>query len=163
MNKTQLIMIAAIGGIAAAVGCFLPWISINVGPISASQNALHGMWTAGWLVLILAGAGGFFAFLSWQGKTKLVPLPAAKQLLIGGACLAGAAVFTLINFMKDFGANVGGMGASRGFGLWLSLAGSIAGAVCMFLVLKQGNLLPKVAASDSSADGGGDDSASGDA
>lgn len=150
MTKTQLLMISAIGGIAAAVGCFLPWISINIGPLSGSQNALHSMWTAGWLVLVLAAAGGLLAFLNWQGNSKVVPMPAGKQLLIGGACLAGAAVFTLINFLKDFGTNVGGMGASRGFGLWLSLAGSIAGAVCMFLVLKQGNLLPK-------ADGGSSD------
>jgi len=162
MDQKKLCQIAAICGIVVFVGCLMPWASISVPPqaaaaakamgvdLDSSISGTNGHWTAGVLVLILGIVGGAAAALTGFGFVKAIPLPQKTQWIIAAGCLALAALFVVINFLKDFGP------MSRGFGLWLSLLASIAGTVCMVLVLKKAGMLPKP---DATAAGGGDSDA----
>ncbi len=142
MDKKKLTMFAAIGGLATAIGCFLPWVTASFGPMSVSANGFDA--NTGTLTFILGLAAAIVAGLAWQGKSASIPLPAKTQMLIGAGCLALAAVLMLVKFFDDYGP------ASRGLGLYLSTLGAVGGAVVMFLLLKKGGMLP-------TSDAGGDD------
>ncbi len=146
MDQKKLCQIAAICGAVVFVGWFMPWLTIEIPPqakalgisMDTSISGTSSAWTAGWLVMLLGLVGGAAAALTGFGFVKAVPLPQKKQWLIAAGCLAGSALFVLINFFKDFSGP-----ASRGLGLYLCLLASLGGAACMVLVLKNAGMLPK--------------------
>ena len=158
MSKQQTLMAATIASAAGAIGVFLPWVSLSIGPISASANGFEA--NTGLLIFILAAVAAALAGLAWQGKSGMVPIPAKTQKMIGRICIVLAALLTLGKFFGDFGP------ASRGLGLYLTQFGTIAGAVFMFLGLKAGGGAQPTADGGGSSDGGtsdegGDEGASG--
>jgi hypothetical protein len=157
MDKQKLTMFAGIGGAVAAVGVILPWASISVGPFGSSSVSGFQV-DLGWLVFI-GGVAGVATFgLDALGKGSVIPLAAKQKVLIGliGLCLAS--VIVLIRFFDI-------PGAMRGFGLWLSLLGSLGGAVCAFLLFKPEGLGGGApgGGSDGGGDAGGGSSGGGDA
>jgi hypothetical protein len=139
MDRKQLALIAAICGAVVFVGVLLPWVSVNMGQMgSATANGTEGGFDGGVIILILGIVGAAAAALAWSGNTKMVPVAPQQQLLIGTGALAVAALLTVINFFKDFGPSIQGMGASRGIGLYLTLLASLGGTAAMVMLLRKG-------------------------
>ncbi|MDJ0976704.1 MAG: hypothetical protein QNJ98_19775 [Planctomycetota bacterium] len=145
MDKKQLVMIAAGGAAVTLVGLFLPWVSLSDEGIggalkalgkSASFAGIEG--SDGKIVLVLAAIAGALAGAQVMGKSLV--LSARKGLLVAGICLALAAAICVIDFLDISGP------VSVGFGLYLSLLGSIAGTVTAFLAWKQTSAEPTKAA-----------------
>lgn len=130
MDKKKLATIGAICAAAAIIGALLPWYSISMAgrsmSVSGTGTGMNGTW-----VLILCALGGAAALVFMLGKADALPLD-EKALLFVGALLCGiGAILTLADFLRDFGP------ASRGIGIILSLAGSIAATVfCLLAAMK---------------------------
>ena len=127
-QKLYALIAAGIGLIAM----FLPWWKIsfggifNVGGMGASINGLHGL---GILVFLGFAGAGVLSFLG--DKTK--PFDGQFKLIAAG-CFAGAALITLIQFLRA--------SSFTGIGIWLSLIAGIGGAVIVY-VLKPEQLQKK--------------------
>jgi hypothetical protein len=137
MNRKQLALVATVCGVVVFVGVLLPWVTVNAGPLTMSENGMSKGFDLGIVILLLGIVGAAAAGLAWSDNTKALPLPAGQQILIGTIALALAAVLTFANFAKDFGPTVQGMGASRGIGLYLTLLAAVGGTVAMALLLKK--------------------------
>jgi hypothetical protein len=148
-TRKQLVLGAAIGGGVAALGTLLPWAS------AYGTGAFAGMvpassWSGidsgkGWFVLILALVGGGAALLVHLGKAGQVvkQLNETQHLWASLGALGVALIVVLVQFFNDgyqsqefMGTKVG---VSRGFGLWLCLLGSAAGAAAAFMATRGTN------------------------
>ncbi len=136
MDRKQLLTIAAGGGAATVIGIFLPWASFSDEGMGAALKALgqsasrSGLDTGdGKIVLVLALIGTVLAAATLLGKA--LPLSRKASMLICMISLALAAVVCVIDFLDISGP------LSVGIGLWLCLAGSIAGAATSFLAWRQ--------------------------
>ena len=114
-QKQYALIIAGIGVIAM----FLPWYKIPFGFVSGSVNGLHDVGIIAFLGFLAAGV---LVFLSGD-KTK--PFEGQFKLIAAG-CFAGAALFTLIQFLNQT--------HFTSFGMWLSLLAGIAGAVLVYVL-----------------------------
>ena len=111
--------------IAAAVGlisCFLPWWSFKTSflgqSFGGSVNGLHDLGIIAFLGYIGAGACCFLG-------DKMKPVEGQYKLIAAG-CFAGAALFTLIQFLRA--------SSFTGIGIWLSLIAGVAGAVVVYVL-----------------------------
>lgn len=119
-QKLYALIAAGIGVIAM----FLPWWKISFGGIfkvSGMGASVNGMHEIG-IIAFLGFAGA--AVLCFMGdKTK----PFEGQLkLIAAGCFAGAALITLIQFLRA--------SSFTGIGIWLSLIAGIGGAVIVYVL-----------------------------
>src|ERR1700741_734988 len=90
-HKQKLYALIAAG--VGVISCFLPWWSFSLGAFGGySVNGMHDLGILTFLGFI---GGGVFSFLG--DKTK----PFEGQFkLIAACCFAGAALFTLIQFLR---------------------------------------------------------------
>lgn len=104
--------------IAAAVGfisVLLPWWSYGF------LGSISGLRDLGVIVFLAFIAAGALCFLG--DKTK----PFDGQFkLIAAACFAGAALFTLIQFIR--------LSNGTSFGIWLSLIAGVGGAIIVYVL-----------------------------
>lgn len=80
MNKQTLLIIGLVGGIVAAVGVVLPWISVSAGPFTVTASGMD--WNQGKVILlggILALVGGIVAL-----AVKTAPSAVGYLIPIGG-------------------------------------------------------------------------------
>lgn len=113
---------ALIAGIVGIISCFLPWWSLG---FFGSVNGMHDLG----LIAFLGFLGGIICcFL--EDRTR--PFDGQIKLIAAG-CFAGAALFTLIQFVRVSSY------AGTGLGLWLSFLAGVAGAVVIY-VLKPSQL-----------------------
>ena len=116
MEKKTLLIIGLIGGIIAAVGVFLPWISVTVGgggiTVTVTANGFDS--NQGKVVVlggVLALIGGLAVLMTtMKGLDYLIPIGGLVALL---GCLW-------------YGADVGfGNLSNFGYGLWVALVGAV--------------------------------------
>lgn len=123
MNFHKQKLYALIAGIVGVISCFLPWWSFNLSFLGQSfgGGSVNGMHDLGIIVFLGFAGGTVLCFLG--DKTK----PFEGQFkLIAAACFGGAALFTLIQFLRA--------SSYTSYGLWLSLASGIAGAVVIWVL-----------------------------
>jgi len=125
MNFHKQKLYALIAGIVGLISCFLPWWSIG---FFGSINGMHDLGIIAFLGF-LGGIGCCFV----GDKTKSFE---GQMKLIAAGCFAGAALFTLIQFVR-VSSYVG-----TGFGIWLSFLAGVAGTVIIY-VLKPEQLVTK--------------------
>lgn len=131
MDTKKLTALAGIGGALAALGTFLPWWTpgaLPFGIVGGSHNGLD--FSMGWLVLVGGAAGAATYGLDALGKGSLIKMPAKTKTMAGMVGLIVAAAVTLLRFF-DFPPL-----GDRGFGLWLCLLGSVAGAAAAIMLFK---------------------------
>lgn len=114
MDNKNLNIPGLVAAGVAAVGVFLPWVSL--GPFSANGLSDWG----GIVALLAAVAAGVLTFM----QMKWAP--------IAGAAAAGVTLLFVIRAMS-----LGGM-SLLGFGVWVTLAGSIGIVATTFSLWKQG-------------------------
>jgi len=117
MEKKTLLIIGLIGGIVAAVGVFLPWVSVSGFGITVTSNGFdcnQGKVIAlGGVLALLGGLVGLFV----KGAGQVVYL-----IPIGG-------IVALLGWIW-FGVDVGfGNLTNYSYGLWVSLVGAIIALV----------------------------------
>jgi hypothetical protein len=118
-QKLYALIAAGIGIIAM----FLPWwkISIGFGGFGGMSTSVNGMRDLGILAFLGFAGAGVLIFLG--DKTK--PFEGQFKMIAAG-CFAGAALFTLIQFLRQT--------QFASFGIWLSLLSGIAGAVIVYVL-----------------------------
>lgn len=120
LHKQKLYALIAAG--LGFIGCLLPWYSFKSSFLGqnfgGSVNGLHGLGILAFLGFIGAGALCFIG-------DKLKPFDGQFKLIAAG-CFAGAALFTLIQFIRA--------SSFTGIGIWLSLIASIAGAIIVYVL-----------------------------
>jgi peptidoglycan/LPS O-acetylase OafA/YrhL len=123
MNFHKQKLYALIAGAVGVISCFLPWWSFNISFLGQrfGGGSVNGMHDLG-IIAFLGFAGGVvLCFL--EDKTK----PFEGQLkLIAAACFGGAALLTLIQFLRA--------SSNTSFGLWLSFVCGVAGAVIVWVL-----------------------------
>ena len=122
-------------GVLALLGSLLPYYTVSVEFLGASAGGSGNAWSGGFLgwfgaLLALAGAGVLVARILGVS----LPVPARTTVL---GLFAGAAVLTLLALFvfpgggcDDLGIDgvCDGVDEGRGFGYWLALLATIAGA-----------------------------------
>ena len=118
-QKLYALIAAGIGIIAM----FLPWwkISIGFGGFGGMSTSVNGMRDLGILAFLGFAGAGVLIFLG--DKTK--PFEGQFKMIAAG-CFAGAALFTLIQFLRQT--------QFASFGIWLSLFAGIVGAVIVYFL-----------------------------
>jgi hypothetical protein len=111
--------------IAAGVGfiaMFLPWWSFSFGGLGGLGGySVNGMHDLGILAFLGFAGAGVLCFLG--DKTK----PFEGQFkLIAAACFAGAALISLIQFLRQT--------SFTSFGIYLAILAGIAGAVIVYIL-----------------------------
>jgi peptidoglycan/LPS O-acetylase OafA/YrhL len=115
MNFHKQKLYALIAGIAGVISCFLPWWSLG---FFGSINGMHDLG----IIVFLGFLGGIVCcFLDDRSK----PFDGQMKLIAAG-CFAGAALFTLIQFIRA--------SSFTAFGIWLSFLAGIAGAVIVYVL-----------------------------
>jgi len=119
-QKLYALIAAGIGLIAM----FLPWWKISFGGLFSGNGmgaSINGMHEIGIIAFLgFAGAG----IISFMGdKTK--PFDGQFKLIAAG-CFAGAALITLIQFLRA--------SSFTGIGIWLSLIAGVGGAVIVYVL-----------------------------
>jgi hypothetical protein len=122
MNFHKQKMYALIAAAVGLISCFLPWWSFSFGGFgglgSYSVNGMHDIGILAFLAFVGAGIASFLG-----DKTK----PFDGQFkMIAAACFGGAALITLIQFLR--------LSTGASFGIWLSLLSGIAGAVIVYVL-----------------------------
>ena len=125
LNLHKQKLYALIAAVIGVIAMFLPWWSLSFGSIEGfgrlggySINGMHGL--------------GILAFLAFAGAAVLCFLgdktkPFEGQFkMIAAACFGGAALITLIQFIR--------LSSNTSFGIWLSLLAGIAGAVIVYVL-----------------------------
>lgn len=122
MNFHKQKLYALIAGIAGVIAMFLPWWSFSSSFLGQSfGGSINGMHDLG-IIAFLGFVGGIICCFM-DDKTK----PFEGQLkLIAAGCFAGAALFTLIQFLRA--------SSFTSFGIWLSFAAGVAGAVVIYVL-----------------------------
>ena len=143
MNTQKLCVVIAAG--AGALGTFLPWISISMGPISDSKSGIGVGSSDAWIILILFA----IAFLISVSGSKTQPIVGGARITVVILGLIGA----IIAFMdiSNFKSKMGGFGGGGLFG------GGISIGFGLYLIVIAGLLLPILAF----AIKGGDDGSTG--
>lgn len=121
-QKLYALIVAAVG----LISCFLPWWKVSLGGFGGgySINGMHDLGIVSFLGFIGAGVVTFVMgdkSKPFEGQAKM----------IAAACFAGAALFALIQFLRQT--------SYTSFGLYLAILAGIAGAVIVY-VLKPGQL-----------------------
>ena len=115
---------ALIAAVLGVIAMFLPWWKVSFGGIfkmagmGGSINGMHGVG-----VLAFIGFLGAGIITALGDKTK--PFEGQPKLIAAG-CFAGAALFTLIQFIR--------LSSFTGIGIWLSLIAGIGGALLVYVV-----------------------------
>lgn len=123
MNFHKQKLYALIAGIVGLISCFLPWWSFNISFLGQNfgGGSINGMHDLG-IIAFLGFAGGI-ALCFLDDKSK----PFSGQFkLIAAGCFAGAALFTLIQFLRA--------SSNTSYGLWLSFLAGVAGAVIVYVL-----------------------------
>lgn len=118
MDKKQASYLTMGGGAALIIGSFLSWATDSLG-LGLSVSGMDG--GDGWFTLIggaILAAAGYMAF---AGK--------AFPVWVGWVGLVIGAGVALINFFDIMGTE----GVSTGIGMYLMLAGSVAGLVGLLM------------------------------
>jgi hypothetical protein len=123
MNFHKQKLYALIAGIIGVISCFLPWWSFSISFLGQSfgGGAVSGMHDLGIIVFLGFAGGTVLCFLDDKAK------PFEGQFkLIAAACFGGAALFTLIQFLRAT--------SYTSYGLWLSLVCGVAGGVIIWVL-----------------------------
>lgn len=123
MNFHKQKLYALIAGIVGVISCFLPWWSFNISFLGQSLGggSVNGMHDLGIIVFLGFAAGAVLSFL--EDKTK--PFE-GQYKLIAAACFGGAALLTLIQFLRA--------STYTSYGMWLSFICGVAGAVIVWVL-----------------------------
>ena len=120
-QKLYALIVAGVG----LISVFLPWWKISYGGIIGygfGSTSINGMHDLGILTFLGFIAAGIVTFVMGD-KTK----PFEGQVkMIAAACFAGAALFALIQFLRQT--------SFTSFGLYLAILAGIAGAVLVYVV-----------------------------
>ncbi len=117
MNFHRQKLYALVAGVVGIISCFLPWWTIG---FFGSTNGLHDLE----IIVFLGFLGGLACcFLGDRSKPFY-----GQMKLIAAGCFAGAALFTLIQFIR-VSAYVG-----TGLGVWLSFLAGVAGVVIVYVL-----------------------------
>ena len=125
MNFHKQKLYALIAGAVGFISCFLPWWStpgISFLGQDMGGYSVNGMHDLG-IIAFLGFIGGIAC--CFIDNNKMRPFEGQMKLIAAG-CFAGAALFTLIQFMRA--------SSYTSFGIWLSLLAGIAGAVVIWVV-----------------------------
>ena len=124
-QKLYALIAAGIGVIAM----FLPWWKVSFGGFMA--GSINGMHELGILAFLGFVGAGIFSFLG--DKTK--PFDGQNKMIVA-ACFGGAALITLIQFLRQT--------SFASYGIWLSLLAGVAGAVIVYVLKPEqlGNKVP---------------------
>lgn len=152
MDRKQLATVAVVCGVVAFVAVLMPWYSVSVsgmpggGAQSQSANGTEGDFS-GTFVIILSLLAGAAALLVVLGKTDVVPLDERQHLFAALGLFALAALVTLTDVFRDLPSMSEGMGgvkmeAGKGFGLYLTLIATLAGAAASFLAVQKPSMAP---------------------
>lgn len=133
LNLHKQKLYALIAAVIGVIAMFLPWWSLSFGSVEGfgrlggySINGMHGLG-----ILAFLGFAGAAVCCFLGDKTK----PFEGQFkMIAAACFGGAALITLIQFLR--------LSSNTSFGIWLSLLAGIAGAVIVY-VLKPEQFIKK--------------------
>lgn len=123
MNFHKQKLYALIAGIVGVISCFLPWWSFSISFLGQSfgGGSVNGMHDLGIIVFLGFAGGVALCFLGDKSK------PFDGQFkMIAAACFGGAALFTLIQFLRAT--------SYTSYGLWLSLVCGIAGGVIIWVL-----------------------------
>lgn len=170
LDKKQLLMITAIGGLTAALGALLPWVTSSVSgsaPLAGAISrggSVSGTETGDGVISLICGLiAAACAGALYLGKEKSLPL-APKQLLLTALITVGiAALLYAIQFLFGDYPSQELMGVkvsvSRGIGLWIGFLGTLAGTAAAFFAFTKGGVTVPVPSGD---DSGGGESGGGD-
>jgi hypothetical protein len=128
-SSGSLLLVLAAG--AATAGAFLPWAVVSLGPLQATLDGDSGFLEA------RVGLG----FAAFAGLAALANLGARRTVLAALAALGFAGAFAAAAYAwTDLSGSNGGLVAlSAGYGLWISLLGSLAGLLAGLLGLRSGS------------------------
>ena len=118
----------------------------GIGSHSESANGTEGDFN-GMFVIILSLLAGAAALLVVLGKTDILPLDERQHLFASLGLFALAVIVTLTDVFRDLPSKSGGMGdmqveAGKGFGLYLTLIATAAGAAAAFLAVQKPSMAP---------------------
>ena len=105
-SKSVLVpLVAILGGIAAGVGSFFPWLHSSAGPIAIPGGSvpgeITGYETSIGIVALAAAAVGLVAGLVWLAIVRGLPL-IAVLLFLSGVLIAGAGAYTWLTAEDRF-------------------------------------------------------------
>lgn len=123
MNFHKQKLYALIAGVVGVISCFLPWWSFNISFLGQSfgGGSVNGMHDLGIIAFLGFVGGVVFCFLGDRSK----PFEGQFRLIAAG-CFAGAALFTLIQFLR--------VSSFTSYGMWLSFVAGVAGAVVIYVL-----------------------------
>ena len=118
-QKLYALIVAAAG----IISCILPWWKISYGGygIGASINGLHDL---GWITFLGFIGAGVVTFVMGD-KTKPYE---GQEKMIAAACFGAAGAIALIQFLRQT--------KFASFGLFLAIILGVAGALCVWGILK---------------------------
>ena len=124
MNFHKQKLYALIAGAIGVISCFLPWWSFSASFMGQSFGgySVSGMHDLG-IIAFLGFAGAVAICFLMGDKTR--PFEGQAKLIAAG-CFAGAALFTLIQFLRA--------PSYSSFGMWLSFIAAVAGAVIVYVL-----------------------------
>jgi hypothetical protein len=153
MNHRQAVMVVAACGLLTLIGVLLPWVTVSVPTLPASDlgdsefgrqmqaqlaaamskaktsaNGTEGDFK-GTFVLILGVVGGAAAAAT-LARPGTVPLGSRQLLLVALGTFGLACLLTLTDFFRDFS------GGSKGIGIFLTLLATLGGAIVSLLALR---------------------------
>jgi hypothetical protein len=115
-------MVCLAGAAAIAIGCFLPWAKVQfIGTITIS-----GTDGEDWILFIIGAA--LIALVAWQNK--------AAGVILALSLLGVVGFFVEYNDIKSR-SDEAEISVTIGIGLWLILAGSVAGVIGAVQMLNQ--------------------------
>lgn len=121
LHKQKLYALIAAG--VGVIAMFLPWWKISLGGFfgGGMSSSINGMRDLGIIAFLGFAAAGVLTFLGDKSK----PFEGQFKMIAAGA-FAGAALFTLIQFIRA--------SSFTSFGIWLSLLAGIGGAVIVYVL-----------------------------
>lgn len=122
-QKLYALVIAAVGLIA----CFLPWWKVSFGSFGGFGGggySVNGMHDLGIIAFLGFAGAGVVTFIMGD-KTK--PYDGQPKMIVA-ACFGAAALFTLIQFLRQT--------RFTSFGLYLALLAGVAGALLVWGIIK---------------------------
>ncbi len=132
MNTQKLCVVIAAG--AGALGTFLPWISISMGPMSDSKSGIAVGSSDAWIILILFA----ISFLISVSGSKTQPVVGGARIAVALMGLIGGIItfIDISNFKSKMGGGGGlfGGGVSIGFGLYLIVIAGLLLPILAFAV-----------------------------
>lgn len=161
MSTKTLALLAALFGVVAAIGAFLPWAYHSMhdpaGALTSEGTApgTHSPFLGTW-VLVLVALGTFAAAVTVDGR-ELTPLPPRRFLLLAAVLFTLGLALTLASLFRDIGAGddeIAGytLEAHKSWGLYLTLAATLSATLTSAAAAMRAGRPPADAAPADAAD-----------